>query len=222
MTKKEENEIKLEITELTNQHVKFILSNVDLGVANALRRVMISEVPTIAIDLVEIEMNTTCLPDEFLAHRMGLIPLSSHEVNRFKYTRDCNCFDNCPECSVELFLNVKCTENSKNVTTRDLISNDPLVAPVFKDSSDEGILIVKMRRNQELKMKCIAKKGISKEHAKWNPTCGVAYEYDPDNLLKHVDHWVEEDVRKEWPKSEFSDPNYDRKLFFLNFSQQAF
>lgn len=41
----------------------------------------------VAIDLVEVEENTSVLPDEFIAHRMGLIPLASHRVKEFKYTR---------------------------------------------------------------------------------------------------------------------------------------
>lgn len=36
----------------------------------------------------------------------------------------------------------------------------------------------------------------------------VSVEYDPDNKLQHVDYWVEEDVKKEWPRSKLSDPNY--------------
>jgi DNA-directed RNA polymerase II subunit RPB3 len=46
---------------------------------------MMSDVPTIAIDLVEIENNTTCLNDEYLAHRLGLIPIVSHQVDLLKY-----------------------------------------------------------------------------------------------------------------------------------------
>ena len=46
------------ITEKDSDKLKFILNNVDLSIANAFRRVMIAEVPTMAIDLVEFEMNT--------------------------------------------------------------------------------------------------------------------------------------------------------------------
>ena len=61
----------------TELSAEFVLSKTDASVANALRRIMIGEVPTIAIELVEIETNTTVLTDDFLAHRLGLIPLSS-------------------------------------------------------------------------------------------------------------------------------------------------
>lgn len=67
---------KLEILDLRDDFIKFELSETDTSVANALRRVMIAEVPTLAIDLVTIEINTSVMTDEFLAHRLGMIPLS--------------------------------------------------------------------------------------------------------------------------------------------------
>ena len=100
------NQTLVQITEITNNSLSFTLENVDLWFANSLRRLMIAEVPTVAIDLVEIYNNTTVLADEFLAHRLGLIPLKSIEASNLKYTRDCDCLNYCKKCSVELDLNV--------------------------------------------------------------------------------------------------------------------
>ena len=68
----------MQIRELRDDYCEFVLSNTDASVANALRRVILVEVPTIAVDLVEIEENTTVLNDEFIAHRLGLMPLVSN------------------------------------------------------------------------------------------------------------------------------------------------
>jgi DNA-directed RNA polymerase alpha subunit len=46
-----------------------------MQLANSLRRIMISEAPTMAIEHVYILNNTSVIQDEVLSHRMGLVPL---------------------------------------------------------------------------------------------------------------------------------------------------
>jgi DNA-directed RNA polymerase II subunit RPB3 len=184
--------------------VDFELSNVDLSFANSLRRVILAEVPTMAIDLVEVEANTSVLADEFLAHRLGLIPLNSKNISDVNYSRDCECEQYCEQCSVTLLLNAKCdSDEIMKVYARDLVvdslkANAWVGEPVITDAAGLGPVICKLRKGQELRMKCIAKKGIAKEHAKWAPTSAVGFEYDPHNKLRHMDLWFEEDPAKEW------------------------
>lgn len=78
--------VEIEILEIDEEKIKFKLKNVDRSFANSLRRVIISEVPTMAIDLVHIRANTCVLPDEFISHRLGLIPLDSTNVDNYQYS----------------------------------------------------------------------------------------------------------------------------------------
>jgi DNA-directed RNA polymerase II subunit RPB3 len=77
-----------------------------------------------AIDMVEIKENTTVLPDEMIAHRLGMIPLNSENLDRHVpyYTRDCTCMGYCDQCTVTLELHARCNDNrTMEVTSKDLI-----------------------------------------------------------------------------------------------------
>ena len=86
----DDQEPTVRIRELKKDRVNFVLGNVDLAFANSLRRVVMADIPSIAIDMVEIEINTTVLPDEFIAHRLGMVPLISSNCDEaIRYTRVC-------------------------------------------------------------------------------------------------------------------------------------
>ncbi|KAA8536224.1 hypothetical protein F0562_028702 [Nyssa sinensis] len=137
---------KVKIRELKDDYAKFELRDTVTSMANALGRVMIAEVPTIAIDLVEIEINSSVLNDEFIAHHLGLIPLTSDRAMGMPFSLDCDACDGdgqCEYCSVEFHLRAKCIiDQTLDVTSKDLYSSDHTVVPVdFSDSSGSEIHI---------------------------------------------------------------------------------
>ena len=51
------------------------------------------------------------------------------------------------------------------------------ITPVgYHSEGDRGVLLVKMRRNQELKLRAVARKGTGKDHAKWMPVATCVYQ----------------------------------------------
>jgi len=196
---------RIEVTswEPENNRMTFTLSDTDLSVANSLRRVMISEVPTIAIDLVEIEINTTVLNDEFIAHRLGLLPLDSTHVDSFNYMRECLCDGGCNRCTVKLSLDVSCSEERITVDTSFLRSEDDKVRPVVEATTSEAHnTIVKLRRGQRIKLTATAKKGLGMEHAKWIPTCCAVYRIEPTiELNRNKINSLSKKNKKDWVDS---------------------
>jgi DNA-directed RNA polymerases I and III subunit RPAC1 len=73
---------KITIQKLNSEVLVFDFIGADPSIANALRRILIAEVPTMAIEKVFIENNTSVMQDEVLAHRLGLIPI---KVNPKKF-----------------------------------------------------------------------------------------------------------------------------------------
>mmetsp|Transcript_35034 Transcript_35034/g.84668 ORF Transcript_35034/g.84668 Transcript_35034/m.84668 type:complete len:311 (-) Transcript_35034:253-1185(-) len=204
---------EVEILELNNQHVKFVLKGVGLETANTLRRIMFAEIPTLAIEFVEVDSNTSVLHDQFLAHRLGLVPLDSKSVDKFKYQRDCDCFDGCHKCQVRFKLKVKNTDlDKKDVTTRDLAyQHEPgqdSVWPVHTDE-DNAILLARLGKGQEIELNAWAIKGIGKEHAKWIPTDVARFQIDPiidlnEDVMDKMTHEQMEQFVASCPKKVYS------------------
>ena len=63
----------LEIISKDSKKMSVKLKGVPLQYANALRRICLNGVTVFAVDTVDIIENSSVLPDEGLAHRLGLI-----------------------------------------------------------------------------------------------------------------------------------------------------
>ncbi len=166
--------MELEIIEQHENYVKFVLSGITPTFANTLRRLIMSEVPTMAIDEVIIIENTTPLYDEIVAHRLGLLPLKT-DLASYVLPTECECGgQGCTSCEVSLTLEVLGEKDIEIVYSNSLLSQDPKIGPVFLN-----IPILKMAKNQKIFLEAIARLGRGMEHAKWQPTSTVSYKYYP-------------------------------------------
>lgn len=140
---------------------------------NTLRRLIINDVPTLAIELVEFSKNTGIMYDEMVAHRFGLVPLatpigdyalpSQEEMKSHEFSA---------KSSVTGTLKVSgpCT-----VYAKDLKFKDAKVKPIFPDTP-----IAKLLEGQEIELSAIAVLGQGKTHVKWSP--GHAYYHEVPNI----------------------------------------
>ena len=96
--------MKIKILEKKGDKLTFQLDNATPGFANALRRIMITEVPNLAVEWADIHDNNSILFDEVIASRLGLIPLK-FDPTKFVSNEECKCGGKgCPLCQVVLAL----------------------------------------------------------------------------------------------------------------------
>ena len=154
----------LDVISKDSQKIAIKLKGVPLQYANALRRVCLNGVPVFAIDTVDIIENTSVLPDEGLAHRLGLIPLKT-DLSRFNEPSKCDCQSEsgCSNCKVLLVLDSGESNETRSVLSSELSSEDESIKPV-----SEKIPIVQLAPGQKIKIECYARLGRGTDHAKWN------------------------------------------------------
>jgi len=154
----------LDVISKDSEKIAIKLKGVPLQYANALRRVCLNGVPVFAIDTVDIIQNTSVLPDEGLAHRLGLIPLKT-DLKRFNEPSKCDCQSEsgCSNCKVLLVLDSGEGEESRSVLSSELSSENETIKP-----TSDTIPIVQLAPGQQIKVECYARLGRGTEHAKWN------------------------------------------------------
>ncbi|KAJ3021654.1 UNVERIFIED_CONTAM: DNA-directed RNA polymerase core subunit rpc40 [Siphonaria sp. JEL0065] len=185
---------KVVISRLKKDQLEFDLIGIDASIANAFRRCLISEIPTMAIENVFVLNNTSIVHDEILAQRLGLVPIKA-DPRLFQFRTP---EDEATDLNTLVFkLKVKgqkrpkneqtefLSDDNLNVLSKDLIweaqgdqedrfQEDP-PRPVHSD-----IVLAKLRPGQEIDIEVHCQKGIGKEHAKWSPVATASYRLIPD------------------------------------------
>ena len=141
--------------------VSFLVKGTTPAFANALRRTVIEDVPTMAIEDVEFRKNSSILYDEMIAHRLGLIPLTT-DAKSYMLPEDVEEDQReSARCKLTMTLKAKgpCVVYAKDIETK-----DPKVKPVYGDMP-----IVKLLKGQNIELECGAYLGKGKDHVKWSP-----------------------------------------------------
>ncbi|KAK5990501.1 DNA-directed RNA polymerases I and III subunit RPAC1 [Cladobotryum mycophilum] len=194
----------------------FSLIGIDTSLANAFRRILIAEIPTLAIENVYIDNNTSVIQDEVLAHRLGLIPFNGGRdglQNFLKWHKKptdgedpyAGCFD---YNTVRLELNVTCTVNPdaspneadplKAYHNAHVYAKDIVFVPTGKQDQyfsgedairpvNPDILIAKLRPKQTISLAMHMHKGIGADHSKFSPVATASYRLMPlINITKPI------------------------------------
>ena len=143
------------------EEVKVLFKDKHNSVVNAIRKTILDDVPTFAIEDVEIIKNESPLYDDMMAHRLGLIPLST-DLESYNFKSDCSCGGvGCALCEVKLTL---VQEEEGYVLSSSIASDDPEISPVYKE-----IPVTKLKEGNSVEVSCKAILGTGREHAKWSP-----------------------------------------------------
>jgi DNA-directed RNA polymerase subunit D len=162
------------LLESNGKSMKIEFEGVPLAVANAIRRLIISEVPTMAVEEVLIIENSSGMTNEVLAHRISLIPFVS-DIDRYVPPEECTCGSKlgCEKCVVRYVLKAEAGDQPITVCSRDMVPEDPntTVIPV-----SGNIPIVKLAPGEKIELELYVRVGKGKKHAKWQPGIATLYE----------------------------------------------
>ena len=182
-----------------NMEVSFRLEGANVHLANALRRIMIAEVPSLAIEWVVVEKNESVMYDEFLAHRLAQIPIHA-DPEKFRFLEEYGLtnddfkqileegkieknnkvytLEDIKDAYVEFTLEVT---GPRTVYSGDLVSSNPEAQPAIKE-----IPIVKLNEGEQLKLKAYAILGQGKVHSKWSPVTVCYYKELDDGSIEFI------------------------------------
>src|SRR3989344_4115937 len=166
----EVNLMEIRLLEQDKEKISFLLKGATASYVNALRRYIMEEVPVMAIETVEFRKNSSILYDEMIAHRLGLIPLTT-DLKSYTLPEKCKCGGKgCARCQVKMTLSAK---GPSIVYASDIKSKDSAIKPVFPEMP-----IVTLIKGQSLELEATAVLGKGKIHSKWTPALAY-YKHKP-------------------------------------------
>jgi len=158
----------IEIVEMEGNRIIVSMEGFPVAYGNALRRLALSDVPSMAIDFAYFYDNDTSVFDEIIAHRLGLLVLKSDEVlDKYGSPEECReASENDEHCYVKVYLEAEAGAESTGfyVKASDLKFSDPLVKPVYPDTP-----LVYLAPGQRIHLVAYARLGRGFEHGKWSP-----------------------------------------------------
>lgn len=150
--------MKVEILHKSQDELNFVIDGIDVTMANTLRRIMFAEIPIMAVKEVEFKKNNSALYDEILAHRIGLVPLTT-DLKSYNLPSECKCDrEGCALCQVHLSISAT---GPCSVYSKDLKSTDPKIVPAIGD-----LPLVELMNGQKLEFVATAVLGFGKDHVK--------------------------------------------------------
>jgi len=152
----------IKLVDKSKDSVTFELKGVSPAFANALRRAIAEDVPTLAIHNIEIFKNNSVLYDEVVGHRLGLIPLTTDIKGYEPLPADAPEGEFVAKSMVQLSLKAK---GPALVVAGDMKTKDPKVKPAYPDMP-----IVSLLKGQELEFEAWAVMNTGRHHVKWVPS----------------------------------------------------
>jgi DNA-directed RNA polymerase subunit D len=162
--------MKIEIKELKPKKAVIKIEDIKPYFVNSIRRIMISELPKLAIEDVVIYDNTSALFDEIISHRLGMLPIPT-DFNLLTYKNKCVCKGKgCPNCTVRYTL----SKEGEGI----VFSGDLQPAEKSWAITEDKIPIVELFNDQRLILEVEAVLGKGRDHAKWQGVIAPSYKMD--------------------------------------------
>jgi DNA-directed RNA polymerase subunit D len=166
--------MKLTVLSKSDFETKFEIQGINTSLASAMRRVMMSEIPTMAIEWVDFRKNDSAVTDEVVANRLGMVPLT-FDQKVYNLPDQCKCEGKgCSLCQVKLVLKKK---GPGVVYAGDMKSTAKDVKPLY-----DNIPVTELfDENSEVTLEATAQLGTGRRHVKWQ---GAVVGYKQDEKSK--------------------------------------